>query len=354
MCDRRCDAFNKSNTSVKLNSDRAMKTKTLVLALIAVGAILFFVYVLNRDDSVDHDLEEVTIAQFGDLLLYAPLYLAQSEGIFREHGLNVTIVSTGGDDKTYAAVASGTAQFGIADPTFVAIAGERGQEGKVIGLLINGNPNYGVSLSPETPLIDTPADLAGRTVATAPAPSTSYALVEKMYESAGLSPSIHQVAPPGLVPALRAGSADYALLIEPWVSQVLSEGGRIGFSLNDYYPEFALTGITASDETLAEMPEIAEALLSALTVAIEVFYADEETALRAARLRFPDESVEILRSALGRLRQGRIYPECLVMREPAWEAAIGLRIAIGDLTGPLQSGQYVDNSFAKHSCPPEQ
>ena len=105
----------------------------------------------DESDPLTQPVTEVTVAQFGDLLLYLPLYIAESEGIFDRHGLEVDIVSTGGDDKTYAAVASGGADFGIADPTFVALAAEQGLEGYVVGLLINGMPNYGVSLSGDTP-----------------------------------------------------------------------------------------------------------------------------------------------------------------------------------------------------------
>jgi NitT/TauT family transport system substrate-binding protein len=110
------------------------------------------------------DSRKITIAQFGDLLLYMPLYVADDEGLFSKRGLDVEIISTGGDDKTYAAVLSGGAQFGVADPTFVAIAHERGQSGKVIALLIDGVPNYGVATSSQSERIKSASDLSGKTL----------------------------------------------------------------------------------------------------------------------------------------------------------------------------------------------
>ncbi len=71
--------------------------------------------------------EKMTIAQAGDFFLYAPLYVALDSGIFEQEGLDAAITTTGGDDKTWAAVVSGSAQFGVADPTFVAVSTERGQ-----------------------------------------------------------------------------------------------------------------------------------------------------------------------------------------------------------------------------------
>ena len=72
-----------------------------------------------------------------------PLYLAEGKGFFKDQGLSVTITSTGGDDKTFAAVISGDVHFGIADPTFVAIARAKGQPGKVIASIVNGVPFWG-------------------------------------------------------------------------------------------------------------------------------------------------------------------------------------------------------------------
>ena len=70
------------------------------------------------------ELETIKVAQFGDVFIYIPLYLANTKGFFKEEGLKVDLINTGGDDKTYAAVIGGSALFGIADPTFVAIAKE--------------------------------------------------------------------------------------------------------------------------------------------------------------------------------------------------------------------------------------
>src|SRR5579871_627825 len=87
----------------------------------------------------------ITICQYGDLLIYLPLYIAQEQGFFRKEGLDVKFINGGGDDKTYAAVASGAAQFGVSDPTFTAIAREKGQPGVVVGTVVAGATYWGVT-----------------------------------------------------------------------------------------------------------------------------------------------------------------------------------------------------------------
>lgn len=59
--------------------------------------------------------------------------MAIDGGYFAEEGLDVSLVTTGGDEKTWAAVISGNASFGVADPTFVAISDARGVPGRVVG-----------------------------------------------------------------------------------------------------------------------------------------------------------------------------------------------------------------------------
>lgn len=65
------------------------------------------------------------------------------EKVFAQEGIQIEIVNTTGDDKTFAAVIGGSATFGIADPTFVAIAAEKGFKGKVIASIVNGVPFFG-------------------------------------------------------------------------------------------------------------------------------------------------------------------------------------------------------------------
>src|SRR5687767_5433448 len=106
------------------------RRRTLVAALLSV---VLLIPACTREAAT----EAITIAQPGDFFLYAPLYVAIDAGFFAKEGLAVTLVSTGGDEKTWAAVISGSARFGIADPTFVAISAARGHPGKVVASIVN-------------------------------------------------------------------------------------------------------------------------------------------------------------------------------------------------------------------------
>jgi len=78
------------------------------------------------------------------IFLNAPLYIAKDAGLYSKRELDVSLVSTRGSEKTWAAVTSGNASFGVADPTFVAISDARGQPGTVIPSVVNGVPFWGI------------------------------------------------------------------------------------------------------------------------------------------------------------------------------------------------------------------
>lgn len=177
-------------------------------------------------------LEKVTLAQFGHVFLYMPLYVAVNKGFFKEQGLDVNLVSTGGDEKTFTAVATGNAQFGVSDPLFTAIAREHGQSGKVVAAVVRGVPFWVVTEKKNIGTITKPEQFAGYRIATYTSPSTSYAVMKKILANNGhpVNAKIVEGAFGTLPALLKAGQADMALEIEPVVSIVLKNGGHVVYS----------------------------------------------------------------------------------------------------------------------------
>lgn len=125
--------------------------KRLSITLLSLGLLMFSscttgeIKTANARQETMGRRKPVTIAQFGHMFLYLPLYVAQVNGYFTDEGLDAKIISTGGDEKTFAAVISDNAQFGVADPTFSAIAKERGNGGWVVASVVNGVPFWGIA-----------------------------------------------------------------------------------------------------------------------------------------------------------------------------------------------------------------
>lgn len=289
--------------------------------------------------------QKITIAQFGHLLVYLPIYVAKEKGFFKDQGLEVTYVSTGGDEKTFAAVISGSAQFGVADPTFVAIAREKGNDqGQIIASVIDGVPFWGVSKKDIK--IEKIEDFANLKVATYPAPSTNYSLMEKMIKANNLNTKIIQGAFGTLLSILQNNRADIAMILEPTASLAVKEGYHVVFSYKDFYGDFALTGLSTTRSFIKENPEICQKVVNALQMAYKYAYTDFEGTVEVAKRQFPDFDDFVVRQGVKRMIVDETIPKGTILKEKSWQEAIALRKYIGDLQSDAPFAKNVNNSFA--------
>ncbi|MFN8659613.1 MAG: ABC transporter substrate-binding protein [Candidatus Obscuribacterales bacterium] len=299
-------------------------------------------------------LQPITIAQFGHLFLYLPLYVAIDKGFFKDEGLEVKLVSTGGDEKTFAAVSSGNAQFGVSDPTFAAIARERGQGGKVVAQVVNGVPFWGVTFRKDLKPIKKVEDLKGLRIATFTAPSTSYTVMKKVLQNQGkpVDAKIVQGAPTGSIVAMaKANQADIAMELEPSASIAVGQGATIVWSLQKQFGDFAITGLTVTDAYREKNGDTIQRVVNALSRAMQFIRNDFQGTLSIAHQEFPEVDEKILSAALKRMLDENTIPKSPVLSPTAWDRAIKLRQETGDIKGDGAYKDNVDMTFANQVRP---
>lgn len=295
--------------------------------------------------------QKVTVAQFGHVFLYMPLYVAVDKGFFKEEGLDVHLVSTGGDEKTFTAVSTGNAQFGVSDPTFAAIARERGQGGKVVAGIVRGVPFWIITFNNQIKKIDSPAGFANHKIAAYTAPSTSYAVMKNILQNDGhpVDAKIVQGAFGTLLALLKANQADMAIEIEPIVSIANHQGAHIVYSPAQKLGDFAFTGLTVSDDYFAKHPNEIQSAVNAISKAMVYIQKDFDGTLAVAKKEFPEVSEPILRDALKRLIDQGTIPLSPDLSKNAWDRAVALRKQLGDLKGEGSYEQNVDMRFVRVS-----
>ena len=320
--------------------------KKLVIGIVLIVLVILGIYAFSKPKSSTSSLQKVTISEAFPVFLHSPLWVAYEKGYFKDEGLDVTISTGGGDDKSWAAVLSGDAQFAVGDPTFIAISGEKGQPGVVVASVLNGVVFAGVAKNPKIPNITNPSMLKGYRVATLPEPSTSYEMQAKMFQSAGLKPNLVQVALTGLIPTLESGQADIALLFEPDVSTEVQKGGHIVYSLTDYYPDFAITGLTTLPSYTKAHPDIVQKVVNAFQKANTLIRTNPQDSADAILKQFPTVDRDVAISAITNLgKYGVVLPDTTTSQK-GWDVATQVRVDIGDLKTPAPYSTYVDNSFA--------
>ncbi len=333
---------------MKKNNTARIIAAISLLIILGIGGYLFFKKSFQTGPTDNPAAVKIKVAQFADVFLYMPLYIAKDKGFFQQQGLDVDIVSTGGDDKTYAAVISGDAQFGIADPTFVAIARAKGQNGQVVASIVNGVPFWGVTKNTSIPQITDPKMLNGYSVATFPAPSTAFTLQEDMFKRAGLRPNIKQAAFGTLLAQLDSNQADIALELEPNVSTAVKQGAKVIYSMPEMYGDFAITGVSVSEEMVNKHPDQIQKFVTAIEQSLR--YAREHTneVIELAAKRFPSLDKEVIAQALKRIIETKTMPESTLISPVAWDKATKLRIDAGDLKASLdEARKSLNNTFAE-------
>jgi NitT/TauT family transport system substrate-binding protein len=290
---------------------------------------------------------KVVINEAVRTLIYLPLYFAQDSGCFGKKALEVSIVTGGTATNSFAALVSGEADIAIADPMYVPIAREKGNQTRVIGQLVGRIAVWGVT-SDRGITGMTAATLRGKTIATHPQPMTAYLYTVRAVEALGLKPDrdvkILQVTPGSEIVPLLNHTADYALTLEPNVSRATAQGAHVVLSFPETLGDQIFTGILAREDYLAKHRYEALSIVACVQEAFDTIRTNPEDAIPVARKWFPQVEEPILRTALRRIVDEQVIPKSVVITEESWAKAIRARVEAGDLKAPSPLEASVDVS----------
>jgi NitT/TauT family transport system substrate-binding protein len=217
---------------------------------------------------------KVTIAMSG-WTGFAPLTLAREAGLFRKHGLDVTIKKIPQKDR-HLAIASGDVQCAATTVETWVVWNANGVATTQIFQL---DKSYGADGMIVKPAVQKIADLKGRTVG-ADAPGTAgYFGLAWILRKNGLSikdVKVVNLGPQAAANAFLAGTNDLAggMSYEPYMSEVRSkpEAGRIIATTLDYPMVMDTFGCTP--KFLADNPKAAQGLADAYFDALDLIKAD--------------------------------------------------------------------------------
>jgi NitT/TauT family transport system substrate-binding protein len=202
---------------------------------------------------------------------FAPLTLAKEAGIFKKHGLDVTLKKIPQKDR-HLAIASGDVQCAATTVETWIVWNANGVATTQIFQLDKSFGADGMVVKPSVTKI---SDLKGKTVA-ASAPGTApYFTLAWMLKKNGLTPKdvkIVNLEPQAAANAMIAGTADLdaAMTYEPYLSAVRAkpEAGKIIATTLDYPMVMDTFGCTP--KFLSENPKAAKALADSYFDAVDM------------------------------------------------------------------------------------
>jgi NitT/TauT family transport system substrate-binding protein len=219
---------------------------------------------------------------------FAPFYLADQAGYFRDAGLDVTF-RHGFDYDVIALVGQGELDLGLADGTSVIPAVSNGIPITYVATIYGEFPS--IVFAKASSGIQAPADLAGRKVGIPGRFGSSWIMLQALLSSADLTPDDIELSEIGFtqVEAVTQGAVDAATGFannEP-VQLTLAGEPVSTLKVDDIVP-LPGNGIIAGAAALESKRDAIAAFIAATLRAMEEIEADPEIGLDAALTAVPD------------------------------------------------------------------
>ncbi|MEQ3549547.1 ABC transporter substrate-binding protein [Pseudonocardia nematodicida] len=292
-------------------------------------------------------------------LSFAPEMIADTRGIFAEHGLDVTFEATQGSAPAIQTLLAGSAEISrIGDIETMIAAGTREAPLSVLGEPISRGTIR--MISTEANPITTAADFQGRLVGTPSEGGTSSITLDLVAGSAGISPDEvnRQVVglSPGVFDLLTAGRVDaYIVSLDTSVLLDQTRPEAVVYDPNDDITAGAQ--MYATSQAQAQDPETQDKLrryLAAIDEAMQFIVADREsgfaetTELIGSKYEVPALSnPEVAQEALGTYVDAFTAGDSLVGVSPErWAATYEEVVGIGQLPAGLDPAEWLDTSLA--------
>ena len=257
--------------------------------VLAVTALPMGVFAAKKD-STEEKLTKVTLNEVAHSIFYAPQYVAIEEGYFKDEGLDLTLVTGFGADKTMTAVISGEADIGFMGAEASVYAYQEGATDAVVNFaqLTQRAGNFLVARE-EMPDFKW-EDLKDKKVLGGRKGGMPEMVFEYILRKNGLDPqkdlTIDQSIDFGSTAAAFTGdtSADFTVEFEPSATALEKEGaGYVVASLGVDSGYVPYTSYSAKTSYMEKNPEIIQKFTNALQKGME--YVQSHT---------PEEIAEVI------------------------------------------------------------
>jgi NitT/TauT family transport system substrate-binding protein len=210
----------------------------------------------------------------------APIYLGKEKGYFSDEGIDLTLQTGTGGAASVPGVVSGQYQFAFGNVTSLLVARDKKLPLKV---LTNGVSSVGVAgkdfgavVVKKDSAITSAKDLAGKKVSINNLKNIGDTTIKASVRKAGGDPSKVQFVElpfPDAPAALQNNRVDAAWVVEPFLTQAISQGARpVAWNFVDAAPDLSVATYFTSEKMLAEDPDLVKRFARAMNKSLE--YAD--------------------------------------------------------------------------------
>ena len=311
--------------------------------VLAVTALPLGVFAAKKDEA---KLAKVTLNEVAHSIFYAPQYVAIEEGYFKDEGLDMTLITGFGADKTMTAVISGEADIGFMGAEASIYAYQEGATDPVVNFaqLTQRAGNFLVARE-EMPDFKW-EDLKGRKVLGGRKGGMPEMVFEYILKQNGLDPqkdlSIDQSIDFGATAAAFTGdnSADFTVEFEPSATALEKQGAG-------YVP---YTSYSAKTSYMEKDPDIMQKFTNALQKGMD--YVQKHTPEEIARViepQFPETDLDTITAIVKRYYDQDTWKENLVFGQEGFELLQDILEDAGELKERTPYEELVNTEFAQNA-----
>lgn len=299
---------------------------------------------------------EVTLNEVAHSIFYAPMYVAIEEGFFEEEGIELTLVTGFGADKTMTAVLTDEADIGFmgSESTIYTYAG--GTKDYVVNFaqLTQRAGNFLVS---RTPIDNFSWDMIkGTTVLGGRAGGMPEMVFEFILAKNNIDPksdlTIDQSIDFGsTAAAFSGGQGDFTVEFEPHATSLESKGdGYVVASLGEDSGYVPYTAFSAKQSYIDAHPEVIQSFTNALQKGMD--YVAEHTPEEIAKVikpQFEETDLETLTTIVTRYYEQDTWKTNLIFEEESFTLLQNILEEAGELPERVPYDKLVTTDFAQNA-----
>lgn len=331
-----------------------MKKKWIAVAAAAMTAVSALPTAVFAGEESEKALAEVTLNEVAHSIFYAPQYAAIELGYFEEEGIDLTLVTGFGADKTMTALLSGEADIGFmgSEASIYTYSGGAADAPVNFAQLTQRAGNFLVARE-ELPDFEW-SDLKGHKVLGGRKGGMPQMVFEYILKQNDIDPAtdveIDQSIDFGsTAAAFSGGQGDFTVEFEPGATTLEQEGvGYVVASLGTDSGYVPYTAYCAKTSYLEEHGDVVQAFTNALQKGMDYVnsHTPEEIAETIAP-QFAETDIETITTIVTRYYEQDTWKEDLVFEKESFELLQDILESAGELEERVPYEDMVTVEFAK-------
>lgn len=299
----------------------------------------------------------VVLNEVAHSIFYAPMYVAIEEGYFAEEGIDLTLVTGFGADKTMTALLTDEADIGFMGSESTIYTYKEGASDYAVNFaqLTQRAGNFLVSREP----IDNFSwdMLVGKDVLGGRAGGMPEMVFEYILKKNGIDPAndlaIDQSIDFGsTAAAFSGGQAEFTVEFEPHATSLEAKGdGYVVASLGEDSGYVPYTAFSAKKSYIASNPEIIQSFTNALQKGMD--YVQTHSSAEIAKViapQFEETDLDTITTIVDRYASQDTWKSDLIFEEDSFNLLQNILEEAGELDERVPYADLVDTSYAKKAA----